>query len=1682
MSRNVNISPLLNSIKIHTNGGEFFWLRPNGNLNTTLNNLVIYNKKEMLLSADEDITIKCKTSNKNVKIQSLLGDVIIESENNMTLTTNNLNINTDVINYNVNTSSLTSDSRLLNIGSVTHNSPLGSGDYYINVQNNLDLDSRDISISALEFLNISASNTNRGPTDPEPEIQIGLTTGLHMVNDNIIFGHDNINEYNLTYDKKFNIALNDSTINEYDGLYVSSYGNIKPEIGIKKFKIVSDGTSSLIPYQTSSIVLGSDESNSYLDINSKGNFNIIKNKSKMIELSSLNGATIGNTDNITSNISGLDIIKADSTIIDTQLQINSNYYDVFNLNQYDYNIYAILEHTQTNLYKIKLLGKPFIESNYETFEEVVITIVPTVIDNLLYKPKLSCIIDGDNILVMVAWYVIIDTNYRIKSKYYTIDLNASDSDSMVTNLSITDELLFDSSSTTKNSFIEEINIQIINNHFIINWIEDQTIANPLFVLKTKLLIYNGSSGFDIYDNETSSSNEIVTPKICYLNNYNGIEYYFVQIVKMISNNIYKLHFKYGKFHQPSLNLHIPTDFSPLDFYSSQPLYNYNIDKYSVCKSNFDSDTINLDFFVSWYSQFNSNIIDSEVSASSGLSIKLESDPAFSVVIDNVIGNEIYTVSNQFTNSSNDTRIINEGDIVYIGDTTSYSIKKITDVELSGSLFKITLSDDLYKVIGINYKSNLDTTQIGTSIVNIINGSELTQNIDNISNLLNIGSDQLGYVNCNVINLSSTIKNELNINNNYLVVNWQNRNNNILRLEYANINLTTLQIISKNVKNTQDLNQNVNLHNNRSINVNYNNENLLIILFNKFSDSSSENNLIQFTTIHHPEIPIIRVSDIDTSGTQNIITNDFSIGYSGINYRKEDPNFSLINTNSDNNLDTDLDFKYLDTSNNLLNIAKIRATKLSSNEHSLKIIVANNSGQFDDLVGIKFLNNGLASSKFSGSSQEDNSITLTDNLSILGNLEIRRDEIAETTYVNNYTDTQLNFETVKNNFRVGDKFLMGNAPIDVTSNIFSVISKFGDSFLLETYQGSISSSLQTNMSLLPSIMYATDYANSTKLLLDYFGNLGLGTSNPKYNLDLSSDSSNINLTSISQNSSGNFNNNIIFSYKDSINNLLLNDFKIEYEKSDLSSNIKFQIDGRTGRVNETPNWIQKMTINSNHICMGQVPSIIPPYIFSVVGDGGQNTKPNLAIKNTVYAPAAGSGVNDFQLFGSRISFLGDTYEYGRISSRINNNISDITSNTQKGCLEFRTSDSSIENGGLLFLNNSSYLGINMGDPKTYLDINSDNVLTTSFRGDLNIWNQNLETSISFSKGTNNDPKSFISYIEDPVDTTLLKNITIQFRDSANDIITNNFHMTNNSNLIIGQSNRFYNSAVPYSISSDDFSALNTLTIKNLVGTLSRCPQEYSHIYSSQDSFSSLGLSTLFFMPSSAPGQTINNNIDYMIGGIKISQVNNDYFSNINDSFDGANVVLNSKRPPLGFTHLKYGTYDGSTLESPEFKIHSIHINSTTSTFLNKNWFNIPIYYKSDSLDLFKIHQDFSDHTNDKIGINIAGNPQYTLDVNGTISGNMNIKSETSDYQIVEQNSTTFNDTNMYLLESNFTIPNTHHENGSIITIKNITTTTFSIETTDSKTIQIGTSAPTSSISATQYFKIKLIYYNDVFYEI
>ena len=266
-----------------------------------------------------------------------------------------------------------------------------------------------------------------------------------------------------------------------------------------------------------------------------------------------------------------------------------------------------------------------------------------------------------------------------------------------------------------------------------------------------------------------------------------------------------------------------------------------------------------------------------------------------------------------------------------------------------------MKEDLHKVVGIYFKSNLDIST-SLSIINLNN--IIKTDINDISNNLTIEDDDLYNINCNLINLNDNISNELNISDDYLVINWINKNTNINRVEYANLNLNTLNVISRKNKNTLENNENINLYNTKSFELNYNNEKLIVIFFNIFDSPIS--NITQFIPIHHPEIPIIRVSDIDTNDTQSIINNDFSISVGGINYRKSDPDFTLINTNTNNIINTNINFKYLDSNNNLLNLAKIQANKTSSGQKSIKFVVANDYGIFNDSTDIQFLNNGLSS--------------------------------------------------------------------------------------------------------------------------------------------------------------------------------------------------------------------------------------------------------------------------------------------------------------------------------------------------------------------------------------------------------------------------------------------------------------------------------------------------------------------------------------------------------------------------------------------------------------------------------------------------------------------------------------------------------------------------------------------------
>ena len=100
MSRNVNISPLFNSLKIFTNDGNYFWVKPNGDLTSTIQNLVLYNKNNISITNENDINIKSK--NQSIKLETESQNIILSSASDLQINTTNLNISSDISTINTN--------------------------------------------------------------------------------------------------------------------------------------------------------------------------------------------------------------------------------------------------------------------------------------------------------------------------------------------------------------------------------------------------------------------------------------------------------------------------------------------------------------------------------------------------------------------------------------------------------------------------------------------------------------------------------------------------------------------------------------------------------------------------------------------------------------------------------------------------------------------------------------------------------------------------------------------------------------------------------------------------------------------------------------------------------------------------------------------------------------------------------------------------------------------------------------------------------------------------------------------------------------------------------------------------------------------------------------------------------------------------------------------------------------------------------------------------------------------------------------------------------------------------------------------------------------------------------------------------------------------------------------------
>lgn len=1716
MSRNVNISPLFNSLKIYTNDGDFFWMKPNGNLTSSNTNVKLYSKNEYNITSENGILLKSRNS--DLSFDSEKGNILFKSD--QAIDFDNQNINFRCNNFSINSDALTNNI-IKSITNVNNDNTrvLEEGDYVIDANNDIRFYSSDISLESSNLLNIQANNldiTNNS-----------LEDGLKMNNNNIIFGDGSIENYSILYDKKMKIVLKNintddivdsSLTNEInDGINIESYipvdtSNIivkNPQLSISKIKLLQNTDFNSEAFTVSNLRLGAGNNNSFLDIQSKGSFDIIKDKSNMLSFDSVNGITVGENNN-SSNISNFDIVKSSTNIADVENTLNQNYFDFSNIENPSYNIYCYLrrESPDSSTFFLEMKGLSLLDNNYISFVKLVETITSISEQYTYFKPKIVCrkeIDVDDTYIIGVTWISVINASYKINCKFYYLNFNQDG-----IQLDVTDILKSDGSSIFQINtleldipihsydFIDLYDIKVIDNYFLISYIVNGVSVNNS-VLKTKLLLLqfnsDGSAFLDVDDNTYNSNNvNIIQPKLLFLSKNdadNDSRIRFLQTLKIYDSEKkkYKLNYRYGVINENTspISLHLLTDFISINYWSNlQSNYNYDVGNYNISKSSITNDNINLDFFVSWYNKFNPNIETNEISSSF---LFLHQDKNlllvdnFRISITNIIGNNVILNENIYRSSVNEliTKEIFAGDIVYLNNEYGFKrIKSIVNDSVNNN-YVLEFSNDNFNLLGMNIASNLDVNYLTDQVV--VDSSTLQETKLKISDTLRTieNSDSWNKnVNISPLVLNNSLITELNINDNYILVNWINSDLTNNYLEYAFIKIDSFELAFTKLKYT-----NYNLFNNYVINTDYQNENLVIIIFNKFSDVTSEDNIIQYAVIHHPDIPILRVTDFNQNLENNTINNDYFISNNGISYRHDDPNFSFINLNStsQDNLKNEIEFKYNDENNNLLNIAKLQSEKIDT-QHSLNIIVADENGEYTDSVGIKFLKGGLGSLEFKGSINNNNCITLENNLQ---ELFITSSDINSSTFLDNYDNTIESFNLLKSNFRQGDKFLLGSA-IN-TDPIFAITNKSdsNNNIELNEYQSNITNVNTNQISLLPSILYAYDYIGDTKLLLDYFGNFGIGTSNPKYNLDIENITTNLNLTSTIE-SSNLANNNILFSYK--YNNKVYSDFNINYVKdTNDKSMVLFDIDGRTkdtreNNENTESSWKTKLKITENGIGVGKIESglSLDSYTLLVAGDSFQ--KPNLGIINNTPATTNSVIIDGFTNYETRISFLGNynnITEFSRISGRIDKNISGINESTPNGSIEFRTkgSNNDFSDGGVLYLDSSSKLSINHTSPRSYLDIKSDRAFNTSNLGDLNIWNTQEETSISFSNGSTNNTKSLLCYVNK---SGIVPNMSIQFEKEAG-IFTNNFHFTKNSNFVITDEDLFSGSNTVYDqISNSIFSSSsNTFSIKK-TNNFPNKHFNYAHLFTKNNiTINGLEATSLYIMPS--PNDDTTENHYYQLSGSYVTP---------SSSFSISNLITSP--PPIGYSFLKYIDTASSIDNIPEYKIFS-------SQHENKNWFDIPLFYNNkdnneatNRFELLKFQQDTADPSNDKLGINVnvssTSTLTHTLEVNGSIGASSIVAEQTTlsktilDYVIYDGNQETseLENKNLILLNvtasgQTFTIPDSYEVDGMQLKLKNISTQDITLAVTSSS-VSLETGIETLASNS----GITLVFIGNTFYSI
>jgi len=1285
---NINLSPNFNSIKIFNEDGNYFNIDSSGNMNSTLN--------KILLSMDNNFSLNSVT-NSNIKVKN--GNLVLDTESgNLTLQSGN---NASMIIKN------TGDMELNSISDITLNSKsvkLTCEDFVLdltnpntsvignitNTANNYTISSNDIYLIAADDVIISAGLSNGLPTDVVNnnlhKIQIGLDTGIKMSNDNIIYGKEN----NLIFDKKFQISLdksvNSDLLNASNGIYsngiylTSNYHNgwIHPEISIQN--IVSDISSfNVVDDFKMSIT-----NNNNLDIIGNKDLNINMNNNSKYKFNNNGCMSIGDQRPCNSLLDVTKSTISKNIIKDIQINLDDGIilmdYNVYTKNNKSYFVVWYTKQVdEYNNTEFKIYFKEF-SSDGHPFNFILGSAVETInytSDNVtvLPNPKLVYYLDTHEIIAVTWTQKYNNTSYGTYCKlvYRTSTLTNWTLVTSYPNSSSNIEISDSNSINLING--TEPNIEYLNNinGVIVSWSKRNSanIGSRIvyrYLTNIDIDISINSVTYDISNiselamewstNTIASNFDQLNSKIKKLN-VTGLTTTDVFVISWIqqaesswvyNSNTYTLN-----------NIHYKIlEISGSDILNIVP----NTDKNNVLEITYNSITSplsnlghtvfdynihvsNTNIYFSWYTRFHPKY--SKFSENNTTIKKLGTNIMATVLA----ASDVSKIINIETDQTFDV-----GDIIEINDSSNPYIQKILLItNLGNNKYNITLSDDLYKIdcikVDVSYTSNSNSTSI-TKYMSGINTTPIM--IDILSNNYEISTTD--------IVLTDNQKNIMDISDNVVLISWNSKNettNNLdIFYQFLDVNLNKMDTEKTYLTNKNILNP-------TCFNIQDNNDNIqFVVLYGILNSNSYE--LYQFN-LNHPKQSIFKVGYLNS----NTVKYDSLLSFSDneIKLHGNKPNINISNSNND--------ISNIQFLHNNLNTSKIEV-----NNEKFKILVANNN-LYTDNIGTTFTNKGVTNFRLIGDTTKSNIFKFT---GVLGENKINN---------TNFIKINTSLEVIIRDLKIGDS-LKFTSSLD-TNNIiyYKIINLTSDEI---TFSPVLTSNLLglIIVSIEHSIFTATNNNNNVSLNMDYIGNIGINNIEPKSLLDISDTNPVITLTSSTDN---NFKSGINFNTN--YNNITNKICKIEYSGSGNTFSSNQQLDIQWYNSNNL--YDSNFRINKDGLVIGNIQTnTYPNSLLNIVGNS-TTYKPQIMIQNNTYSTSS------YKYFLTQMSFWNNFNELNRISSRLD--VSDIANETGEnasGMMEFWVSNSDGIINRRMLLNKEGKLGISNKDsnwtPSAYLHITTE----------------------------------------------------------------------------------------------------------------------------------------------------------------------------------------------------------------------------------------------------------------------------------------------------------------------------------------------------------------------------------------